>query len=89
MTKIIEELIENININQISSASARDFLDWEHIEDMRINSKDFADVFEWVSRCLSDVAPHSFDQYTKVIEKELEIKKSEIRKREREIDNIN
>jgi hypothetical protein len=62
----IESYARNVQITQIASGKGRDSLDWKHIEDIRAQSRDFSDVFVWISRCLANGRPYSFDDFQKI-----------------------
>ena len=68
-----DEEIENLiaqskpNVTTIVSAPIREYLDWGHVEDLRINSPDFRDVFNWISKCLSDESPYDYETYQQLV----------------------
>lgn len=66
----IEGMISKIAISRISSGRPRDALDWEHIEDVRSQSRDFNGVFVWISRCLMDGRPYSYSDYQRITQLE-------------------
>lgn len=72
-----ERFAKNISISRISSGRARDTLDWEHIEDIRTQSADVSGVFVWISRCLKDEIPYSFDHFQRILSLDMEKSKIE------------
>lgn len=84
-----QRLLEKVKINKISSAAMRDSLDWDHIEDLRKYSQDFADVFNWISRCLADKTPHTFSKYGSIMSEELQQRIREMESIKREIGRMN
>ena len=48
----------------ISPGTSRRALDWDHIRDMMAQSREFADVFDWVARCLRDYRAYTFENFT-------------------------
>jgi hypothetical protein len=68
--RLIEQLAAQLSISRVSSGRPREALDWEHIEDVRSQSRDFNDVFVWISRCLLDGRPYSFTDYQQITQLE-------------------
>jgi hypothetical protein len=62
----IEQMASCISITRVSSGRPREALDWEHIEDVRTQSRDFNDVFVWISRCLLDGKPYAFSDFRQI-----------------------
>lgn len=62
----IERIAANISMARVSSGRAREALDWEHVEDVRYQSRDFNNVFVWISRCLVDGLPYAFSDFRKI-----------------------
>lgn len=66
----IEQLAAQLSISRVSSGRPREALDWEHIEDVRSQSRDFNEVFVWISRCLLDGRSYSFTDYQQITQVE-------------------
>ena len=65
-----EAIASKISISHISAGKPRDSLDWEHIRDLRLQSKDFNNIFEWTAYCLENRKPFTFTEYSKIAEVE-------------------
>ncbi len=48
---------------RVATGASRVSLDWEHIRDMRTQSQEFAVLFEWVSKCLEEKTPFTYDDF--------------------------
>jgi len=59
-------ITKNIHRRVVSSSTGRDQLDWDQIKDLRIQNKEFGNLFEWLSRCLSDKKAYDYDDYEKL-----------------------
>jgi hypothetical protein len=58
-----ERLASNVAVTPVSPGSTRAALDWEHIRDMKTQSSEFVDLFEWVARCLRDSKAYTFEHF--------------------------
>ena len=63
----IEQLIKGTQMCPvtISSGQERPSLDWQHINDVRIQSEDLQSIFDWMSFCLEWEEPYTFEDYRK------------------------
>lgn len=59
----LEALTQGLSIVSISSGQSREYLDWEHLRDMVAQSTHFADLLNWVSRCLQDKRAYSYSSF--------------------------
>lgn len=61
---VFEDTIStHISLTTFGSAKERGTLDWEHVNDLRGLSRDFADLFEWTAYCLNQKRAYSFEDY--------------------------
>lgn len=58
-----ESLASNHRATQLGAGTSRSDLDWEHLRDMRAQSEEFRDLFEWVARCLRDGKAYPFRRF--------------------------
>lgn len=65
------------NVKTITSAPVREYLDWGHVEDLRANSSDFRSVFNWISKCLNDGNPYTFEKYEELMRTEAGLRQAE------------
>ncbi|MBR0705402.1 hypothetical protein [Bradyrhizobium liaoningense] len=47
----------------ITSSRLRPQLDWEHIKDLKTQSGEFSDMFDWIARCLKDGRAYTAENY--------------------------
>lgn len=69
----ILKLLKDVQINKLSTSTPRDYIDWDHIQDLKYNSPDFTELFEWISRCLLSARSFPFYKYKAMIEQERKI----------------
>jgi len=55
-----------ISLTVISTGKERATLDWEHLNDLRSQSGDFRDLFEWIAYCLLQKKAHSIDEFRQI-----------------------
>lgn len=55
-----------ISLTVISTGKERATLDWEHVNDLRSQSGDFRDLFEWIAYCLLQKKAHSIDEFRQI-----------------------
>jgi hypothetical protein len=54
---------KSLEINTVVTASDRDSLDWEHLEDLRAQHHVVGKIFDWISRCMQDLRPTEFTKW--------------------------
>jgi len=58
-----ENLLGKFTPSFLSTGVLRPTLDWDHIQDMMIQSRTFLDIFDWIARCLRDSRSYNFSNY--------------------------
>jgi len=58
-----EQLATKQRETTVSSGIQRSQLDWEHIKDLKAQSTEFSEVFDWIARCLRDIRAYSIENY--------------------------
>jgi hypothetical protein len=58
-----EHLAATQRENTVSPGALRSHLDWEHIKDLKAQSSEFSEVFDWIARCLRDSKAYSVENY--------------------------
>ena len=61
-----------VTLTPVAPGATRAALDWEHIRDMKAQSSEFVDLFEWVARCLRDSRAYTYEHFTNLRRIELE-----------------
>ena len=62
--KEFEDLSRKISVKNITTGGKeRETLNWEHIRDLRTQSEDFKDLFDWISKCLSVGKAYTFEDF--------------------------
>lgn len=61
-----EPLSKKVRVSILSPDVVSPALDWEHVRDMKNQSRDFIDLFEWIARCLRDTRAHSCENYLRL-----------------------
>lgn len=67
-----EKIMPNAGPTQVAVGATRGDLDWDHIRDMRSQSSEFRELFEWVARCLRDARAYSIRNYRSLLQIEKE-----------------
>jgi len=62
----VEQLIGDRYRNLLSPGETRANLDWDHIRDMRRNSPDFKNLFEWIAACLDRGKVYTYPKFTEI-----------------------
>jgi hypothetical protein len=63
----IDKLSNDIKVNTISPGAPRPrVLDWAHIRDMKAQSQEFRELFDWIARCLKDSRAYTFGNYVQL-----------------------
>ena len=62
-----EKLATGLVPVSVATGTPRSELDWDHIRDMRQQSPDFRNLFDWIARCLRDSRPYSFDNFQQLL----------------------
>jgi hypothetical protein len=70
-----EAYADQLKITTISTGKPRETLDWEHIRDLRKQSPEFNQLFEWIAYCLEKKKPYGFDDYKRIAEVETRYRK--------------
>jgi hypothetical protein len=52
----------------IATGTPRTELDWDHIRDMRAQSPEFRDIFNWIARCLRDSRAYTFSNFQSLLQ---------------------
>lgn len=58
-----EKLAADRSPTSIASGVHRSELDWDHIRDMRVQSPDFRNLFDWIARCLRDSKAYTIENF--------------------------
>jgi hypothetical protein len=58
-----EELASAQQEATLSAAHMRTNLDWEHIKDIKTQSPEFSEMFDWIARCLRDKKAYSIEHH--------------------------
>jgi hypothetical protein len=58
-----EQLATKQSETTMSSGAQRPQLDWEHIKDLKAQSSEFSEVFDWIARCLRDSRAYSMENF--------------------------
>lgn len=58
-----EKLAARTSPISIATGVQRPELDWDHIRDMRTQSPDFRNLFDWIARCLRDSKAYTIDNF--------------------------
>ena len=62
-----EALLEKVTPRVITIPAANRTLSWELLESVRRDNQDFAGLFEWVQRCLTDHRPYSHSEWRDLV----------------------
>ncbi|MGD1062988.1 MAG: hypothetical protein ABR860_06975 [Terracidiphilus sp.] len=60
------QITGRIALSVISTGKERPTLDWEHLNDLRSQSGDFRDLFEWIAYCLSQKKAHTVEEFRQI-----------------------
>jgi hypothetical protein len=61
-----EKLAADLAPIPLASGTHRADLDWDHIRDMRTQSPEFRDLFDWIARCLRDARAYTFEHFAEL-----------------------
>lgn len=62
-----EKLATGLVPTALASGTQRSDLDWDHLRDMRQQSREFTDLFAWIARCLRDSRPYTFENFKSLL----------------------
>lgn len=65
-----EELRGAVVPSILSTGTSRSVLDWDHIRDMMKQIDVFANIFDWIARCLHDCKPYAYEKYLTLLKME-------------------
>lgn len=60
------QIASKVNVATLSPEVVRPTLDWEHIRDMKAQSREFVDLFEWIARCLSEARAYTYENFCQI-----------------------
>lgn len=58
-----EQIASQQRETTLSSGTQRSQLDWEHIKDLKAQSTEVSEVFDWIARCLRDSRAYTIESY--------------------------
>ncbi len=61
-----ERVSQAITVTSFGSARERSTIDWEHVNDLRSQSPDIAELFAWTAYCLNKRTAYSFSEYSSI-----------------------
>jgi hypothetical protein len=62
-----EQLAGTINPMTLSPGKVKASLDWEHIRDMKAQSPEFKNLFDWIARCLRDGRAYPVESFLELL----------------------
>lgn len=54
---------KSLELHTVVTAAARDSLDWEHLEDLRVQHHVVGEIFDWISQCMRDLQVVDFTKW--------------------------
>ncbi|UYO48789.1 hypothetical protein KQX64_23285 [Rhodopseudomonas palustris] len=67
-SSVFQQMFQGKIVKPIASGVNRISLDWDHIRDMRTQSTDFSEVFDWIAKCIELRRPYTIGQYRQLVE---------------------
>lgn len=63
-----DSIADKIEVKKLVTSEGPEPIDWQHIDDMRTQSPELDNIFEWIAECLEERKPFYYDDYMDISE---------------------